>query len=138
MDDALDVHVNHLGKLSGGDSPEGGVPVDECGVVEDDVGSHAGREDTLGPLGNGGLVAYIHLFEFIGRGVLLGEMVDGRFGSAASVNGVALTDEFLRHRFPQSLGRACNDDLLAHLSVVLIGLPGARRDRILPAPFGVA
>jgi len=92
--DALDVDVDDLGEFVRGDLPEGGVAIDEGGVVQQQVGRAVAGQNHPGPGGDLAVVGHVDDAEVVRRGELLLQGGDFGSGAAAADDHVAKADEF--------------------------------------------
>jgi hypothetical protein len=108
--DALDVDVDDGVKLLGLDLPQGGVLVDDGGVVEEQVRRAVGAEHDAGPRFHLVIGGDVHRVEVVRCAVPLAYGLDGSGAAPAADHGVAERDELFRHRPAQTARGARQDD----------------------------
>ena len=139
VDDALDVHVNHLIKLGSRDFPKEGILIDNGGVIEQQIGRTMTFEQALGPDMDLFIVGYVDGSEIVWLRVMLTQFINATLGSTASYDRVTQGDKLLGQGKTEPAGDTSNEDLFvetygrntgngyfAPARVLALARPGAR------------
>ena len=119
---ALEVDVDDLGELALGNVPEAGVPVDDSGVVEQQIGGPVGGEQPARPSLDLGIRGDIHGREVVRRAEVVAELLDGFLRPATPQDSVSVPDKFIHHGAAQTARHAGDEDELGGHDFVRTGI----------------
>jgi hypothetical protein len=109
---SLDVHVNDVAEVSGGDLPERGIGINRGGIVEQQIRGAVLPDDLLTELRHLVLAADVGPVKKMGRTIGLAEFRDRLLTAAAARNGPAEGDKLRDHGASQTAADPGDADLL--------------------------